>query len=446
MNLPNFFPVACHTDRVGVGSTFVAINGFSKDGAQFIHEALTRGATTIVVDNEQPVDMHLIASYGAQWYRVANTRQELARLSALAAGSPAQHLKFIGITGTKGKTISTWLMAHILKTAGYKTALMSTVANFIGDEKFYTSLTTPQPDYLQQFLKLCVEQSVEYVVMEVAAQAITMNRVDYIEFDAVLFTNFGLEHLEFYPTLDDYFAAKCELLKRRKQGAPAWLNADDEHLKQISADNINFYSPSAAQGFLATLDVHALPGSYNQYNILGASKIAQGLGISDQIIAQAVKTFPTVPGRMEKYVLPNGATAIIDYAHNPLSYQALLSYLRTQTEHLIVVFGAGGGRDASRRPQMGNIASMYADEIILTSDNPRGENPQLITQDIISGIPVDKLAHIHIELDRKVAIQDAYRKSTTGSIIALLGKGPDEYQIIGATKLPFSERTILRSL
>lgn len=337
-------------------------------------------------------------------------------------------------------------MAHMFKTAGYKTALVSTVANFIGDEKFYAPLTTPQPDYLQQFLKLCVQQGVEYVIMEVAAQAVTMHRVDYIEFDAILFTNFGLEHLEFYASIEDYFAAKCELLNRRKPGAPAWLNEDDERLKYITGENCNFYSLYTSKEFLARIDFQTLSGGYNQYNILGASKVAQSFGISEEIIARAVKTFPTIPGRMEKYKLPNDAMGIIDYAHNPLSYQALLSYLRTQTDHLIVVFGAGGDRDASRRPQMGKIASDYCDEIILTSDNPRSEDPQVIVQDIISGIPSTSPIHIHIELDRKKAIHYAYEQSRAGSIIALLGKGPDEYQIIKGTTIPFSERTILREL
>jgi UDP-N-acetylmuramyl-tripeptide synthetase len=501
MNIPSIFPVTCHTDFVGQNSCFVAIEGYSDNGIKYIKQAIEKGARTIVVHHSVVLDDELctfIEAHNVVVERVDNTRKALANLSAQAAEFPAQKLKIIGITGTKGKTTTSFLLEHILSVAGYKTALISSAQNRICGNNFPAPLTTPQPDYLQQFLKLCVDEDVDYVVMEVAAQALTLHRVEGITFCGVIFTNFSLEHLEFYPTLDDYFKAKSLIFLSVSEDAPLLINADDEHGQQL----LDQYQNAFAYGFLtpssvsydgdpswsgteigekmnSLYDYHGtfltdptqlielsvqyqdateecyepdnfvcpvLFGAYNAYNVLAASSMVQALYVHPGIIKRALQTFPGVPGRLQEHVLPNGARCFIDYAHNPESFKAVLSTLRALTDHLIVVFGAGGGRDKSKRPMMGNIASQIADIVVITSDNPRLEDPVTIAQDIVCGIAAESHHKVVQELDRKCAIELAYHLSDNGSIIVLLGKGPDEYQIIGTTKHYFSERQIVEQL
>ena len=482
--IPSIFPVTCHTDFVGQNSCFVAIEGYADNGINYIKTAIEKGARKIVVHHNSLLDDELCAFIKERDVvveRVANTRKSLAELSAQAAGFPAQKLNIIGITGTKGKTTTSFLLEHILSSAGYKTALISSAKNRICGNDFPAPLTTPQPDYLQQFLKLCVDNRVDYVVMEVAAQALTLHRVEGITFCGVIFTNFSHEHLEFYPTLDEYFKAKCLIFGRVAENAPVLINADDEHGQQL----LDYYQTAFAYGcdtreqISSLCDYHGtflsdptqlielaiqyqdaegdcdscddfvcpvLFGAYNAYNVLAAVSMAQELQIHPGIIKRALQTFPGVPGRLQEHVLPNGARCFIDYAHNPESFKAVLSTLRVLTHHLIVVFGAGGGRDKSKRPMMGNIASQIADIVVITSDNPRLEDPVLIAQDIVCGVPEESYHKIIQELDRKCAIELAYHLSDNGSIIVLLGKGPDEYQIVGTTKHYFSERQIVEQL
>ena len=475
--MPCIFPVTCHTDFVGEGSTFVAIEGYADNGVRYIEDAIKKGARTIVVHSNSLLDdslLNFISDKGIQLERVCNTRKALAHLSAQAAGNPAQKLKIIGVTGTKGKTTTTFLLEHILATAGYKTALISSVQNKIKNSIFKAPLTTPQPDYLQQFLRICLDSGVEYVVMEVAAQALSLHRVEGIAFCGVIFTNFSHEHLEFYDNLEHYFAAKCRIFSHLLPGAPALINSDNEFcaplLEQLNLKNnfivsYGFNSTHAVSQGLCQADVSRginvaitynnkkilvlctrLFGLYNAYNILAAATMALELKIDEEIIIHALEKFAGVPGRLQQNFLPNGAQSFIDYAHNPESFQAVLSTLRELTHHLIVVFGAGGGRDKLKRPIMGVIATTIADVVIITSDNPRFEDPQAIVEDIVADISESMRAKLIQELDRKKAIEYAYMVSESGSIIALLGKGPDEYQIVGSTKHYFSERSIIEQL
>lgn len=471
LQIPQHYPVACHTDNVTAGSTFVAIRGQKDDGARFIAQAIAQGASKIVVQVGTEISDELRATierHNVVIEYVTDTRLALAELSARGADYPAKQLKIIGITGTKGKTTTSFLLEHILKSAGKRTALTGTVKNRILDYTLPAPLTTPQPDYLQQFLKVCVEQHVEYVVMEVAAQALTLHRVHGIEFDGIIYTNFAHEHLEFYTTLDDYFAAKRLIFKQAKPNAPLLINGDDpackpllddyEHAISYGVGTHNRFravesSPTAHSQFSIKLDtylchIHSshLMGGFNLYNIVAAVGMAYRLGIEPTAIADAVASFAGVPGRLERHSLKNGATCIIDYAHNPSSYEAVLSLLKSQTNDLIVVFGAGGGRDKLKRPIMGKIASDLADRVILTSDNPRYEDPHAIITDILAGIPQEKGGFVTIELDREQAIKQAYQLSKPGSIIAILGKGPDEYQIIQGVKISFSEAQIIQEL
>lgn len=483
---PKTFPVTSHTDYVGKGSTFVAIKGERSDGVLYIERAIKKGATHVVVHTQAHIPdriMSVIEQHNITLTRVPQPRLALAELSAQAAGHPAKKLKIIGVTGTKGKTTTVFLTEHLFKTAGYKTALLSTITNKIGDQSFATELTTQQPDYLHQFLKLCVEVNVEYVVMEVAAQALSLHRVATIMFDGIIFTNFSHEHGEFYATLEEYFAAKCLIFNSVKQNAPVVINNDNEWLKQYVQNSnqrdIHTYSlrkkaqicheQDQQNSFEAHIvmtypyiaytvfvkdryevnqsynfECSHLIGEFNIYNCLAAISIALCFNIAVDSIARGMQSFMPLPGRLERYILPNGARCYIDYAHNPDSYQAVLSLLKSITQHLIVVFGAGGNKDITKRAIMGSVASEYADIIILTSDNPRTEDPYSIINAIYGGIT--RSVPVFIDVDRQAAIKKAYDMSQANSVIAVLGKGPDEYQIIGTKKYYFSDVKVVQSL
>ncbi len=463
--IPAIYPVTAHTDHVGPGTWFVVVRGLDHNGCAHIAAALQKGARKIVVDQDISQSLRIqIMQKGASILRVSDCRKALAQLSAAATDHAHQKLKIIGITGTKGKTTSAHLLFHMLRSAGIRTGLLSTVSNAIGDAQFAPSLTTPQPDYLHQFFNQAVAQGVEWVVMEVAAQAISLHRIDGLLFDAVIMTNFDREHLEFYDSMDAYFTEKKKLLAHRRPGAPAWINKDDQWLSKIASDFTNWFScrqPSQLSGAMMpssdfslsariafqsheyAVECSTLSGEYNLSNVLAAAAGGISAGISMQKVQESLANFPGIAGRQERYTLANGATALIDYAHNPLSYREFFKTISHQSDHLIVVFGAGGERDPDRRPEMGAIVAQYADTIIITDDNPRREDPRKIMQDIMRGIPEDVHDRVHYEADRKKAIETARSMGHAGSLIAVLGKGPDEYQIIGDQKMPFSDRGVL---
>jgi UDP-N-acetylmuramoyl-L-alanyl-D-glutamate--2,6-diaminopimelate ligase len=473
LSLPTIWPVTRHTDYVGPQSTFFAIKGLKEDGIKYIPLALQKGAKTIITYSNAliPTDiMEKINQAHAQLIFVDEPRRTLALLSAQAWGNPADTLKIIGITGTKGKTTTAWMLFHILKAAGYKTALLSTVQNKINDVAFTTDLTTQHPDYLHTFFNTCIKAGVTHVIMEVAAQSTSLHRTAGLSFDGIIFTNFANSHGEFYENENDYFEAKYTLFSQCKNNSIKLINADDEKglwLKQKLPEALTYglinqgttyygLNPSnSMQGLslnlmyknsLVELVCPSLIGLFNGYNMLAAAAMAIELEIPISIIQHAFNTFKSVPGRLEKYLLPNDALCFIDHAHNPFSFNALLPLLKSMTKDLIVVSGAGGDRDRAMRPELGKIMATYADTIILTTDNPRSEDPAHIMQDILLGIPLEKKSKVFCETDREQAIKIAYSLSKPSSIIALLGKGPEQYQIIGPNKIPFSEKVIIQQL
>lgn len=466
---PLVYPVTGHTDFVGQGTTFVAIAGSKQNGLNFIPLALEKGAKKIVVSCQEIVSdelKELLQKYDATLEFVEDTRKALAEYSAEALDFPAKKLKIVGITGTKGKTSSSYMAYHMLHAIGKKVALVSTIEKRIGSELISIPLTTPLPDQLQMFLSVCVDYGIEYVVLEVSAQALTLNRIEGIELEGGVFTNFSHEHLEFYKNLSEYFAAKKLLLKQVKNSKNMFINIDDQYGEQLFLDNPKC-STFSLQNKQATLygcihqadgqvmlhvkideqiyDIY-LPflGVFNAYNLLGVLGLMHALQINFSDLKYALKDLAHVPGRMEKYQLKNGASCFIDYAHNPSSFEAVLSTLRSMTSHLIVVFGAGGNRDAQKRPLMGAIAQKYCDVVIVTSDNPRDENPADIASAIQKGFDFTKEFEFYQELNRVKAIELGHELSKNGSILAILGKGRDEYQIVGGLTFPFKERSIIR--
>ncbi len=489
---PTIYPVACHTDNVGQGTTFVALPGTKAHGVQFIIDAVNKGASSVVVPQDVQLEPDLISfleSRGVDLEYAINIRERFAELSAERNDYPADQLHIIGITGTKGKTTTSFIVRHMLHEAGFNTALIGTVHNQIGENILPQALTTPHADYLHVFLAECVREGITHVVIEVSAQALTLGRVHGIQFGGVIFTNFSQEHAEFYASQDDYFDAKCTIFKQIGITAPIVVNDDDEwhghiadkHLdegcdceescylgnlmyvsKQDDADTDDGYQSkkycdfrvihsSMEEGLSLVVNNQELRcpklvGIFNAYNIAMAFALCKDLGIDAETIKQSLETFPGVKGRMQTHQLPNGAQCIIDHAHTPSSFEAVLSTLRTHTKDLIAVFGIGGNRDTIKRPILGAIAAKYADIIVLTSDNPRNEEPENIIEDIKRGISADVMHKVQVILDREQAIKYAYSISQKGSIIALLAKGSDEYQEIKGVKYKFIEREIIERL
>jgi len=467
--IPSIYPVTSHTDFVGKGSTFVAVSGKKLHGLSFIPVALQKGAAKIVVQEDDQLDdalRALIKDFGARLEVVQNARKSLAELSAQALNYPASKLKIIAVTGTKGKTSTSYMIYHMLLSLGKKVALSSTVEKLIEKNLVKIPLTTPQPDQLHIFFDLCVKSDIEYVVLEVSAQALSLHRVAGLVFDAGIFTNFSLEHLEFYKNMTEYFEAKEMLVLLIKKPENMFLNIDDPHLLKLykkypecstfsqEDKNATIYGWShfTDHGLLLHAKIKnktymfqaPMLGKFNAYNLLSAFGVLHSLGIDLQELMLSMMTLKKIPGRMEPYNLVNGARCFIDYAHNPSSFEAVLSTLRSMTPNLIAVFGAGGNRDKHKRPIMGAIAQKYCDAIILTSDNPRDEDPAVIIQEIAAGFADKDSCKVYKELNRTAAIEFAYELSENKAIIAILGKGPDEYQIVGDLTFPFKERSIIK--
>ncbi|HSW75525.1 MAG TPA: UDP-N-acetylmuramoyl-L-alanyl-D-glutamate--2,6-diaminopimelate ligase [Candidatus Saccharimonadales bacterium] len=467
--LPSVYPVTGHTDFVGKGSTFVAIPGVKSNGLDYVVLALQKGAHVIVVQNDvvvPPEIEELIQKHNAKIVRVNNCRKALAEMSAQALDFPAKKLKIVAVTGTKGKTSTSYMAYHMLHVLGKKVALISTVEKRIESNIVSLPLTTPQPDAIHMFLDACVKRNIEYVIMEISAQALSLQRVEGIEFHAGIFTNFSHEHLEFYKDMKQYFEAKTLLISKIKNPKNMFINLDDKHGAFLLTQNPECSSFSlqdkratlcgcAHQGKTDTLvevkighqiyKVHLpLLGQFNVYNLLGVLCIMHALGINLSDVQWTLKTLHYIPGRMEQYPLHNGARCIIDYAHNPSSFEAVLSTLRSMTSHLIVVFGLAGNRDRQKRPIMASIAQKYCDVVILTSDNPRDENPEEIAKEVVVGFVPDKNFQFHQELNRVTAIELGCKLTKQGSIVAILGKGRDEYQIVGDVTFDFKERLIIK--
>jgi UDP-N-acetylmuramoyl-L-alanyl-D-glutamate--2,6-diaminopimelate ligase len=459
------FLVTSHTDHVTHGTTFVVQEGQKKSGSEFVHQAVLSGASKIIFGKSN-FDKELLLFLKTNNIAidfVNDTRLELSKLSAAAYNHPASKLNIIGVTGTKGKTSSVFLIYHILKKLNINVAIMSGVYCEVGDLKIKSSLTTPQPDFIHWFLNEAVIRGATHVVMEASAQAFSLSRLAHVHFTVGLFTNFSSEHLEFYKDLDDYFAAKLLLVNHIKENGFFVVNQDDQSYPKvinkftdINPKNLNlktFSCHSIDTDFYYEINncfpveishqdlsiKTSLVGEFNAVNLAGVLSIVSSLGFPYNSLVNLLDDFAGVPGRMEKYALNNGAWAIIDYAHNPSSYESFFSAVSTLTNNLIVVFGCGGERDPARRPVMGRIAANYSSTIILTTDNCRSENPLDIIFDIKSGISDALQAKIIIEPDRARAIKLAYEISSAGSLISILGKGPDEYQEINGIKFYFSD-------
>ena len=457
-----------NSKNVKNGFMFVAIKGFSVDGHEYIEQAIEKGATAIVVEDTAklksiniPDNTTIIVS--------SNTREFLALASCNFYGNPSKKFKLIGITGTKGKTTTTFMIKEILEKAGKKVGLIGTIATYINGEKFKDSdRTTPESLELQRLFAKMVEEKIEYVIMEVSSQSLKLSRVDGCKFDIVVFTNFSEDHIseKEHPNMEDYLQSKLKLFKMCNIG---FVNIDDlegnkiprmfpeSEIKGYGIDNfgdilakdititntyVDFKVKIANKNERIKVDI---PGRFSVYNALAAICVCQKIGIDSETIKVALENVK-VPGRSEMVENKLDLPIMIDYAHSPESLANILHAVKSYTRgRVISVFGCGGDRDTRKRPMMGEISGKIADYTIITSDNPRNENPENIVLQIEGGIKKTN-GKYEIVTDRREAIEKAIKIANKSDIIVLAGKGHETYQEINGIKHPFNERSIVEEI
>lgn len=445
--------VSYDSRRTKPGDLFVAVSGYATDGHKFIPMALQRGAAAVLCEHSMPE--------AAPWIQVRSARAALARLGINWYGAPARSMQMIGVTGTNGKTSITCLVKEILeKTCGAKVGLIGTIRNMIGNEPLETERTTPESFELQGLLARMRDAGCTHVVMEVSSHALELHRVDGIRYQVGAFTNLTEDHLDFHGTMENYRRAKAKLFTMCERGV---FNLDDPAAEHMIADaSCSVYTVGTGEAMLSARDVElgsdhiamqvcegaetarvrvGIPGRFTVSNALVAIGIVRQLGVSLENAARALAAAKGVKGRVEVVPTPGKPyTVLIDYAHTPDGLENLLRSVKDYCKgRVILVFGCGGDRDKTKRPVMGEIAVRYADFVIVTSDNPRTEDPMAIIRDILSGISGTKTPYA-VEEDRRRAIRVALRCARKCDMILLAGKGHETYQILGTTKVHLDER------
>ena len=441
------------------GSLFVAVPGNRCDGGHYARQAVDRGAVCVVCQSELPPDL--------PWVKVRDARSALSQLACRWYGHPSRQLTMLGVTGTNGKTTVTYLLRHILQRTGMKTGLIGTVQNIVGEQTLPAQRTTPDALQIQQLLSAMTKNGCSHAVMEVSSHALDQHRAEGIDFAVGIFTNLTEDHLDYHGTMGCYCDAKAKLFQMSRMGV---CNADDPWTERLLAGAscpsvyYGIYNPAevwAEDIFLHSRSVDftvctartrtpvhlGVPGRFSVYNALGAIATCGELGIPPEECAAALATFPGVAGRMEVVPTPGKPyTLLIDYAHTPDALENVLKTVRGFAQNrVIAVFGCGGDREREKRPLMGHIAGKLADLTIITSDNPRTEEPMAIIRDILPGIAGAEDKYI-VEPDRRGAIALAMGRAAAGDVIVLCGKGHETYQEIGDKTIPMDEREIVRSL
>ena len=454
--------------KIKPNGMFVAIKGFDQDGHKFIRQAIDNGAKAIVIEEGTKLKRTDIEE-DTVVVMAPDTRVANAKIACNFYGNPSKKLKLIGVTGTKGKTTTTFMIKAILEKHGYKVGLIGTVANYIGDKNLgESSRTTPDSLELQKLFGDMLEAKVEVAVMEVSSQSLKLHRVDGCDFDFAVFTNFSEDHIspKEHPNMEDYFNSKLLLIERAKT---SFINSDDFQVskikKMLPGNDIKTYGIDNEANLIAkditvtnsSVDFKVkiggknervktgIPGRFSVYNSLAAICICEKLGANAEEIKEALLEV-RVPGRSELVDNKKGLTIMIDYAHSPESLQNILSAVKSYTRgRVISVFGCGGDRDPGKRPQMGQISGNIADFTIITSDNPRTEDPETIVKQIEEGIIKTKGKYVAI-VDRTEAIKHAIKTANKNDIIVLAGKGHETYQEINGVKNPYDERIIIRKI
>lgn len=450
--------------KVQKNSVFVAIKGFKTDGHLFIQDAINKGAIAIVVEDNNSIPDELITHTQIAKILVKDSRIALAEISKGYYNDPTSKLKLIGITGTNGKTTTTFILKNILQNAGFKTGLLGTIANYIDDVKIDSNLTTPESNDLNRFFYEMIQTGCSHAVMEVSSHSLILNRVHGLNFLGAIFSNITSDHLDFHQTFEEYLKAKKILFDGLNSDSFAIINSDDNSAADIVKDSkakIITYGMSDRSDYqikdirydldgteftithnkIDFIISTSLIGTFNAYNAASAFVTAKCLGIDESKIMKGIKSSPQVPGRFE--VLGSGSKkVIVDYSHTADSLEKALLAVRDivkNNNQIVTVFGCGGDRDKTKRPVMGKVASELSDKVIVTSDNPRTENPFMIIDDIKKGIIKN---NYQVEENREAAIAQAIKNSDDNAVILIAGKGHENYQEINGIRNHFSDREV----
>jgi len=453
---------------VQAGTLFVAIKGFEIDGHIYIKEAVKKGAAAVMVEATASIKKSDVKE-NTVIVVAPDTRVALPKAVCNFYKNPSSKLKVVGVTGTKGKTTMTFMLKAILEKHGIKTGLIGSIANYVGDKKICDSeRTSPESTEIQRLLNEMVQEKVDVAIMEVSSQSLKLHRVDGIDFDVGVFTNFSEDHIseKEHPNMEDYFNSKLKLFDMCKMG---YINADDFHVARVKGmevkSEIKTYGIDNSSDLVAkditvtnsTVDFKVkigtrnerikvgIPGRFSVYNSLAAICVGLQYGANADEIKEALLDIK-VPGRSELVPNKKGLTIMLDYAHSPASLQNILSSVKSYTKgRLICVFGCGGDRDKGKRPVMGEISGNTASFTIITTDNPRTEKPEEIIEEIEEGIKKTNGPYIVI-VDRTEAIKHAIDMASKNDVIVIAGKGHELYQEINHVKNPYDEREIIRKL
>jgi UDP-N-acetylmuramoyl-L-alanyl-D-glutamate--2,6-diaminopimelate ligase len=486
--------IAYHTRQVKEGFLFSAIRGLAVDGHRFIDEAVDRGAAAVLLETPRET--------AATTVLVRDSRKALAGAAANYFGNPSSRVILIGVTGTNGKTTTTYLLESILKAAGFRVGVIGTISYRFGLNETPAPNTTPESLDLQRILREMVDQGATHVIMEVSSHGLALDRVSAVQFDAAVFTNLTSDHLDYHQTLERYFEGKRKLFtsvlaESRKTSKFAVTNSDDPRGEAIVEGTdarilrygLTFPASISADAVRSTFEglscrirtpggefsaQSKLIGRYNLYNILAAAATATGLGLAPGLIKEGIEALPGVSGRFEKVENSKGIHVIVDYAHTQDALERVLLCLRSLVEDrygaeevssrsdkeqkLITVFGCGGDRDRTKRPLMGEAAGRYSDLSVLTSDNPRTEDPLAILKEVEAGLKSLNLQELsrngtgswrtkkgYLSIpDRREAIRTAVRLARPSDIVLIAGKGHEDYQVLGREKFPFDDRVEAR--
>ena len=449
--------------KVNFGCLFVAVKGTQVDGHDYIQSAIEQGAKGVVC--EMIPDNH---SKDVVYVQVENSSEALGKLADAFYDYPSSQLKLVGVTGTNGKTTTVTLLYNLVRKLGYKVGLLSTVRNYIDDKKVEATHTTPDAVQMNQLMKQMVDYGCEYCFMEVSSHAIDQDRTAGLEFAGALFTNITHDHLDYHKTFAEYIKAKKKFFDQLTLKSFALINADDKNgrvMVQNTKARVNDYAVQSAAEFKAKIIESHFEGSmlsidntdvwtyfvgkFNTYNLLAVYSCAVMLGFDRSEVLTALSELKPVEGRFETIRSQNGITAIVDYAHTPdalLNVLDAINQIRKKDQELVTVVGAGGDRDTTKRPEMAKIASVNSDKVVLTSDNPRSEDPNAIIEDMKEGVEPENKKKVLAIADRKEGIRTACLLAKSGDIVLVAGKGHEKYQEIKGVKHHFDDREVLQQI
>lgn len=449
--------------NVEAGDLFVAVKGSHVDGHQFIAKAIEMGAVAVVCE-EVPENI----PSGVVLVRIVNSQKNFGKMAASFFGNPSAGLKVVGVTGTNGKTTIATLLYNTFTLLGYKVGLISTIKYYVGKDEFHATHTTPDALQIQELMARMVEAGCDYCFMEVSSHAIDQDRISGIQFDGGVFTNLSHDHLDYHKTFAEYLKAKKKFFDELPEGAFALTNADDKNgmvmlqntraLKQTYSQRAlaNFHCKVLEKhfdGMLLSIDGHEVwthfTGVFNASNLLAVMGASVLLGVENDDILRILSELRPVSGRFEIIRSADGKYAVVDYAHTPDAIQNVLSGItdiRTGNEQVITVIGAGGDRDKTKRPEMAQEAVKQSDKVILTSDNPRSEEPEQILADMEAGVEAHQRSKVLSIVNRKEAIKTACMLARPGDIILVAGKGHEDYQEIKGVKYHFDDKEVINEI